>query len=1076
MTTNYLGRKRLPLEGLISLLLIIFLVPAFTQDISPDQYGQIKYRHIGPVGNRVVSVAGIEGDPLTYYTGAASGGIWKTVDGGLNWEPIFDGKPVHAIGALAVASSDPNVVWAGTGEPFIRSNVSIGDGVWKSTDAGENWTHMGLDKTGRISRMIIHPTNPDVVYAASLGHAYLPQKERGIYRTKDGGKNWKLVLAVNDSTGASDLVMDPNNPRILFAGMWQLDIKTWGRESGGPGSGIFMTRDGGDTWEKLKGSELPKLPVGKVAVCNTPANSDRIYALIETGDGVPWHGRETESGELWRTDDGGKNWKLVSYNRHLSGHTAYYSRCAVSPDDPDEVYFLAAAYSITKDGGHTSEVVSDAGRPNWDHHDMWIDPSNSDRMAVAGDGGISISNNRGKTWFRVQLPVAQLYHVNVDNNVPYYVYANRQDGPSTRGPSRSRTGGFFGGGISRGMWHSVGGGESGFATPDPIDPDIIWSSASGYGAGGGIVVHYNEKRRQFRQVEVWPEATFGSPAGDIKYRFQWTFPLLISPHDNNTVYVTSQHVHRTNNGGQSWELASPDLSTGDKSKMGISGGLTPDNIGVEYCCVIYAFDESPVEKGVLWAGTNDGLVHVSRDNGNTWKDVTDNIPGLPPLGTVRNIDASKWDGGKAYITVDFHQVGNFDPYIYKTENYGRRWKKITRGIPSSTLSYTRNVREDPVKPGLLYLGTENSLYVSFNDGDEWQPLMNNMPASPMYWIVIQEEFNDLVVGTYGRGIWIMDDITPLQQLNKKITSSAAHLFEPRKAYRFRPITSPFTMFDDPSAGENPPYGASINYWLNESAEDSVSIKISDPSGNLIRTLKGPSSAGINRVWWDLRGELSKKIILRTKPLHVDWVELDDEGKLDAAVGQSSALVTPGTYTVELDAFGINTSKKLSIVKDPHSEGSEKDIAEQTKMILDMQSDINETASLINRIEMIRSQLYDIRIMTKDHEVAEEISTAVESLDKKFISVEGELYQMRLTGAGQDGIRWPAKLAGKLGYLASVVETADFPPNDQQREVHQILKDRLTLYDKQFNNILRNELPAFDRLMKKHNLTGIITED
>ena len=797
MTTNYLGRKRLPLEGLISLLLIIFLVPAFTQDISPDQYGQIKYRHIGPVGNRVVSVAGIEGDPLTYYTGAASGGIWKTVDGGLNWEPIFDGKPVHAIGALAVASSDPNVVWAGTGEPFIRSNVSIGDGVWKSTDAGENWTHMGLDKTGRISRMIIHPTNPDVVYAASLGHAYLPQKERGIYRTKDGGKNWKLVLAVNDSTGASDLIMDPNNPRILFAGMWQLDIKTWGRESGGPGGGIFMTRDGGDTWEKLKGSELPKLPVGKVAVCNTPANSDRIYALIETGDGVPWHGRETESGELWRTDDGGKNWKLVSYNRHLSGRTAYYSRCAVSPDDPDEVYFLAAAYSITKDGGHTSEVVSDAGRPNWDHHDMWIDPSNSDRMAVAGDGGISISNNRGKTWFRVQLPVAQLYHVNVDNNVPYYVYANRQDGPSTRGPSRSRTGGFFGGGISRGMWHSVGGGESGFATPDPIDPDIIWSSASGYGAGGGIVVHYNEKRRQFRQVEVWPEATFGSPAGDIKYRFQWTFPLLISPHDNNTVYVTSQHVHRTNNGGQSWELASPDLSTGDKSKMGISGGLTPDNIGVEYCCVIYAFDESPVEKGVLWAGTNDGLVHVSRDNGNTWKDVTDNIPGLPPLGTVRNIDASKWDGGKAYITVDFHQVGNFEPYVYKTENYGRRWKKITRGIPSSTLSYTRNVREDPVRPGLLYLGTENSLYVSFNDGDEWQPLMNNMPASPMYWIVIQEEFNDLVVGTYGRGIWIMDDITPLQQLNKKITSSAAHLFEPRKAYRFRPITSPFTMFDDP---------------------------------------------------------------------------------------------------------------------------------------------------------------------------------------------------------------------------------------------------------------------------------------
>ena len=715
----------------IGLMALTFL--GATERFKEELFKAMEYRNIGPFrGGRSAASTGVPGNKFLAYFGATGGGVWKTENGGQTWNNISDGYFGGSIGAVTVSEWDPNVIYVGGGEVTVRGNVSHGDGVWKSTDAGENWTHMGLDKTGRISRMIIHPTNPDVVYAASLGHAYLPQKERGIYRTKDGGKNWKLV----------------------------------------------------------------------------------------------------------------------SYNRHLAGRTAYYSRCAVSPDDPDEVYFLAAAYSITKDGGHTSEVVSGAGRPNWDHHDMWIDPSNSDRMAVAGDGGISISNNRGKTWFRVQLPVAQLYHVNVDNNVPYYVYANRQDGPSTRGPSRSRTGGFFGGGISRGMWHSVGGGESGFATPDPIDPDIIWSSASGYGAVGGIVVHYNERRRQFRQVEVWPEATFGSPAADIKYRFQWTFPLLISPHDNNTVYVTSQYVHRTNNGGQSWELASPDLSTGDKSKMGISGGLTPDNIGVEYCCVIYAFDESPVEKGVLWAGTNDGLVHVSRDNGNTWKDVTDNIPGLPPLGTVRNIDASKWDGGKAYITVDFHQVGNFDPYIYKTENYGRRWKKITRGIPSSTLSYTRNVREDPVRPGLLYLGTENSLYVSFNDGDEWQPLMNNMPASPMYWIVIQEEFNDLVVGTYGRGIWIMDDITPLQQLNKKITSSAAYLFEPRKAYRFRPITSPFTMFDDPSAGENPPYGASLNYWLKESSEDSVSIKISDQSGNLIRTLKGPSSTGINRVWWD----------------------------------------------------------------------------------------------------------------------------------------------------------------------------------------------------------------------------------
>ncbi|NIM51985.1 MAG: sialidase, partial [Gemmatimonadales bacterium] len=817
------------------------------QEIDPNRYAQLKYRHIGPVGNRVIAVVGVAGEPMTYYAGAASGGIWKTTDAGLNWEPMFDDQSVHAIGALALAPSDPNIVWAGTGESFIRSNVSIGNGVYRSTDGGKSWQHMGLDNTGRIARVIIHPTNPDIVYVAALGHGYGPQQERGIYRTTDGGQTWQRVLFVDENTGASDLAMDPNNPRILFAGMWQIWIRTWGRESGGPGSGLFMSRDGGDSWTRLEGHGLPMLPVGKIAICMTPENSDRIYALIETGDGVPWHGQETESGELWRSDDGGKNWRLTTHDRDLAGRSAYYSRCAVSPDDPDEVYFLAAAYSITKDGGETSEVIRGPARPTWDHHDMWIDPTNADRMIVAGDGGIAISQNRGESWFRVQLPLAQMYHVTVDNRIPYYVYGNRQDGPSFRGPSNSRTGG-----IPRGMWHSVGGGESGFATPDPEDPDIIWSSASGSGARGGIVVRYNERTRQYRMVEVWPESTGGWPAAELKYRFQWTFPLLISPHDHTTVYVTSQHVHRTTNNGQSWEVISPDLTTNDKSKQGISGGLTPDNIGVEYCCVIYAFDESPVEQGVFWAGSNDGLVHVSRDGGQTWTNVTDNIPDLPPLGTVRNIDASKWDAGKAYITVDFHQVGNFDPYVYRTEDFGEHWRKITDGIPRSPLSYTRNIREDPVRPGLLYLGTENALYVSFDDGDNWQPLQTNLPPAPMYWIVVQEHFNDLVVGTYGRGFWILDDITPLQQLTADVAASDAHLFAPRPAYRFRPITAPMSMFDDWSAGENPPYGASLNYWLAQEPDAEVKIRIMDASGDTIRTLEGTKHAGINRVWWNLR--------------------------------------------------------------------------------------------------------------------------------------------------------------------------------------------------------------------------------
>ena len=1070
----YRACLRLRAGAMFALAALVWSTPTlFAQEIDPELYAQLEYRHIGPVGNRTIAVAGIAGNRMIYYAGAASGGLWKTTDAGLTWEPVFDDQSAHSIGALAVAPSDANVVWAGTGETFIRSNVSIGDGIYKSTDGGDTWRHTGLDSTGRIGRVIIHPTNPDIVYAAALGHGYAPQEERGIYRTTDGGRTWERVLFVDRNTGASDLVMDPNNPRILFAGMWQLEIKTWGRESGGPGSGLFMSRDGGDTWTRLEGKGLPELPVGKVALCMTPENSDRIYALIETGDGVPWHGRETEGGELWRSDDGGDNWQLVTHDRDLAGRSAYYSRCAVSPDDPDEVYFLAAAYSVTKDGGETSDVITGAGRPGWDHHDMWIDPTDADRMIVAHDGGVSISENRGQSWFRIQLPLAQMYHVAVDNNIPYYVYGNRQDGPSTGGPSRSRTGGFFGGGIPRGMWHSVGGGESGFATPDPEDPDIIWSSASGSGARGGIVVRYNEKTRQFRQVEVWPMSTGGWPAAELKYRFQWTFPLLISPHDHTTVYVTSQYVHRTTNGGQSWEVISPDLTTNDKSKQGISGGLTPDNIGVEYCCVIYAFDESPVEQGVFWAGTNDGLVHVSTDGGETWTDVTDNIPDLPPLGTVRNIDASRWDAGKAYITVDFHQVGNFDPYVYKTDDYGRRWKKIADGISESPLSYVRNIREDPVRPGLLYLGTENALYVSFDDGENWQSLQNNLPPAPMYWIVVQEQFNDLVVGTYGRGFWILDDITPLQQLTPEVTASAAHLFRPRPAYRFRPITAPMAMFDDPSAGENPPYGASLNYWLAEAPEDSVTITIANEAGDTIRNLKGPHEAGINRVWWDLRGEPSTEIKLRTKPLYADWVDLGEDRWRPAPRGRISVLLPPGTYTVTLEVGNEEYSRELQVLKDPNTEGTEDDIRLQTEMLLDIRSDMNAAAGTIDGIEWIRRQLYDLNAVLEERGGNDEVVAASKELDERLIGIEENLIQLKLTGTGQDAVRWPAMLVGRLGHLANGVAVGDFPPTDQEREVHRLLKERLERYRGELDEVLRTDLERFNGMLRERELAPVI---
>lgn len=1042
------------------------------QQLSKEQIADLKFRHIGPIGNRVISVQGIPGNDQVYYVGAASGGIWKTEDAGLNWKPIFDDKPVHSIGALALAPSDYEIIYAGTGESFIRSNVSIGNGVWKSMDGGKTWSHMGLDNTGRIGRIIVHPTNPDVVYVAALGHAYSPQRDRGIYKSTDGGKSWRNVLFVDQNTGASDILMDPSNPRILFAGMWQLSLKTWNRTSGGPGSGIHMSNDGGETWKKLEGKGLPKGPIGKIALTMSAANPNRIYAQIETGDGVEKMGDKAESGELWRSEDKGNTWKLVNHNRNIGGRQAYYTRTLVSPDNHNEIYFMSASFYSSIDGGKTLEPISFPSQPNWDHHDMWIDPTNTDRMAVAGDGGISFSRNRGKSWHRIQLPVAQLYHVTTDTNVPYYVLTNRQDGPAMRGPSRSRVGGFFSSGIATGLWHDVGGGESGFATADPVEPNIVWSSASGFGALGGVVTRYNTNTRQFRQTEIWPELTSGHPADQVKYRFQWTFPVLVSPHDHNTVYVTSQFVHRTTNAGQSWEVISPDLTLNDKSKQTKSGGLTPDNIGVEYANVIYSFEESPVQEGVFWVGTNDGLIQVSQDGGKTWENVTKNIKDLPPLGTVRNIDASKWNAGKAYVTIDFHEVGNFEPHVYKTENFGKSWRKITNGIASGNLSYCRNIREDPVREGLLYLGTENKLYISFDDGAKWQEFMSNLPHSPMYWLDIPEHFNDLVVGTYGRGIWILDDISPLQQIPANASDVQALLFKPKDAYRFQSVTTTMQFFPEPSTGQDPPYGASINYWLSK--EDSVKMFITEASGDTVRTLKLKGKAGINRVWWNLQNDAVDKIKMRTPPIGAPWFPMGKDGTRSANlnVGFNSYLVPPGDYTVNMTSGGESFSETIKIIKDPHSEGTEADIKTQIDLLKKVYDDVNRLTSMINRLESVRKQLGGLKATlaaTQHKDVVKEIRT----LDSLFTSIEGKLIQMKITGTGQDGVRWPAKLVEKLGYLGATIATADFAPADQYQEVYNELNQAISQAKSEMDTAMEGPFADFMKMLNEKGIGAIV---
>jgi photosystem II stability/assembly factor-like uncharacterized protein len=1044
---------------------------------SSDLYSRMRWRYVGPEGNRTDAVAGVPGDPLTYYVGAASGGIWKTIDGGLRWEPIFDDQAVSSIGALAVAPSDPNVIWAGTGEPFIRSHISVGEGIFKSTDAGKSWTRMGLEKTGRIARVIVDPSNQNVVLACALGHAYGPQPERGVFRTADGGRTWDRVLFVDENTGCSDLAMDPRNPRILFAGMWQLEIHTWGRDSGGPGSGLFTSRDGGATWTRLTGRGLPAKPVGKVAVAIARTNPSRIYTMIETGDGVPWNGKDTDTGQLWRSDDGGATWRMINTDRNAMGRAHYYSRMAVATDNDNETYYLTASFSKSIDAGQTLTVQDNPSSPGGDNHDMWIDPTNADRMAVANDAGVSISINRGRSWNRVRLPIAQMYHVTVDNQIPYYLYGNKQDGPSYRGPSNSRLtegggrgGGGGGGIIPRSMWHTVGGGESGWATPDPVDANIVWSSASGSGSVGGIVVRYEENRRQMRDVEVWPDQSNG-PAADLKYRFIWNAPLTISPHDRNKIYVGSQHVHQTTDGGQSWQEISPDLSLNDKSRQGSSGGLTPDNIGVEYFGVVYAVAESPKQAGLIWAGTNDGLVQVTRDAGKTWTNVTKSIPNLPPFGTVSNIEPSRYDTGTAYITVDLHQVNNRDPFVYKTTDYGATWKPITNGIPHSMLSYAHCIREDPVRRGLLYLGTENGVYVSFDDGENWQPLQMNLPHAPVYWLVVQEHFNDLVIATYGRGFWILDDVTPLRELTPQVLNADAHLFPPRPAYRFRAITSEAGSPEDPTVGQNAPYGASINYYLKAAPTGNVTLTIADAKGQVVRTLAPPRAAGLNRVYWDLRDTPSKGVTYRTSPLYAPEIRVGSDGTREGGGGRMTILQAPGTYTVKLTVAGKDYSQQLTVRKDPHSAGTEADIATQQQVLTALRRDLDAAVDAVNSAELVRQQINNLKNIIQDAE----LKRAADDLDQKVAAVEGVLAELRSTGRGQDGVRWGAKLVQKIGYLANSLASGDFKPTNQHLAVQKDLAEKLKASQGQLGDVFSRDLAAFNDMLRRANLPSVVSQ-
>lgn len=1059
--------------------------------IDPAAYSALRYRYIGPPGNRTISLAGIPGDPSIYYVGAASGGIWKTADGGVHWKPIFDEQPAASIGALALAPSDPNIVWAGTGETFIRSHISMGWGIFRSADAGKTWERRGLENTGRIGRILVDPRNPDVVLVAALGHSYGPQQERGVYRTTDGGRNWQRVLFVDENTGAADIVMDPNHPDILFAAMWQIEVHTWGRVSGGAGSSLWKSVNGGATWKRLAGHGLPERPFGKAGLAMTKADSNRVYALIETGRGIPWNGQPTDTGTLWRSDDGGENWTLVNSNANLLSRPAYYTRMAVEPDNPGEAWFLSIFMSATRDGGKTLTRRTPDQSPGFDNHDMWIDPLNGKRMIIANDEGVSISINRGETFTRVRLPIAQLYHVTTDNRIPYTVCGNMQDGPSTCGPSNSKIGlGEFTGraDIPRGLWYSVGGGESGWATPDPVDPNLIWSTASGRGSVSGIVTVYDTRTKEVRDVEVWPVSANGHAARDVKYRFVWDFPIAISPHDHKKIYVGSQFVHMTVNGGQSWNLISPDLTLNDRAKQGPSGGITGDNIGVEYGDVVYSIAESPITAGLIWAGTNDGQVQITRDGGKSWSNVTKNVPGILPWGTINNIEASRYAAGTAYITVNGHQEGNFDPWVYKTNDYGQTWKLIVAGIPRSPLSYARCVREDPVRPGLLYLGTENGLYISFNDGEHWQPLQSGLPPAPVSWLTVQKQFNDLAVSTYGRGFYILDDLAPLQQLTAAIADEEAHLFVPPAAYRFRLTSGIRETSDDPTAGHNPAYGASLSYWLKDVAgkdapESEVSITIADAAGKPLRKFPGTKLRGINRVYWDLRFDPTSTAIAAPRPAGAPAPPAGpEEGPLPGPVpvvspGARAAgpppkvniLAPPGKYQVKLEVGGHEYVRPLTVLKDPSSGGSQREIELQTAMLKELAVDLHASVTLTEGIQEVRRRLKSLNEQLKGGTEESGLLATAASLEQKFSALEDRLRQQKPVAFYE----WPVQLTAKFVYLAGHLQSSDREPTDQARAAHAFLRKELQSVQKDYDGITGKDLAALNQILRQMGLKEIM---
>lgn len=1052
------------LKWLSACLVIFFFFPGAGQNLlsgqkrskvdsvyNPELFKALEWRCIGPYrGGRVTAVAGIPQKPLIYYHGATGGGVWKTEDGGLSWKNISDGYfKTGSVGAIAVSQWDPNVVYVGMGEAPIRGNVSHGDGIYKSTDGGKTWKNVGLKDTKQISRIRIHPKNPDLVYVAALGHVYGPNPERGIFRTKDGGETWEKILFRSDKAGGIDLAMDATNPRILYAAVWEAYRTPYSLVSGGPGSGLFKSTDGGDTWSEITRNQgLPKGVVGKIGVTVSPANPQRVWAIIEA-----------EDGGIFRSDDGGETWQLLNSDRKLRQRAWYYSRIYADPVNPDTVYVLNTGFYKSVDGGRTYSAIR---TPHGDQHDLWIDPENPQRMINGNDGGANVSFNGGASWTaQDNQPTAQFYHVSTDNHFPYRVLGAQQDNSTVRIASRTT-----GHGIDRPDWEPVGGGESGFVVAHPDNPDIVYA-----GSYGGLITRWEAETKQARIITAWPDNPMGWAAADLRFRFQWTAPIVVSRFDSNVLYHAAQVLFKTTNEGQSWEIISPDLTTNDKSKQGPSGGpITHDNTSVEYYCTIFALAESYHDPDILWVGTDDGLVHITKDGGKSWENITPS--GLPPWSLISMIEASPFKEGKAFLAVDRHELDDFAPYIYKTEDYGKTWKKITKGLPEDT--FIRVVREDPEKEGLLYAGAETGVFVSFDEGANWQSLQLNLPVVPIHDLVVKE--NDLVAATHGRSFWILDDLTPLHQLSPETAASDLFLFKPRDAYRMGGGSYPV-----PGIGQNPPSGSVVYYYFKEKPEEEVALEFLDAQGNLIRRFTSRSEEGgsaderrgrfdqrssvvtaergMNRFVWDMRYPGAERV-----PGAVLWA-----GMLAGPVA------VPGTYKVRLIVGDKTLTQTWEWKKDPRLTTSREEFEEQFEFLIQIRDKLSQVNRGINRLRSLRSQIEQLLKKARAHQDAGQVVKRGELLLKTLKDVEDVLIQSR-SKSPQDPLNFPIKLNNKIAALASVVASSDHRPTDQSKELFKELAQKADAQLEILEHVFDKEVDALNKLAADAGIPAIWLKD